>query len=565
MGKKTASMSESPTTDRNVPTRAKSLRNDVIAGLLVFMIALPLCLAISRASGFPPIAGIWTAVIGGVICTLLGNSELTIKGPAAGMIVIVLGAVTDLGAEFGQGLSEADKLYLGYKLALGVGVCAAIIQILFGLLRVGKWVDFFPLTPVHGMLAAIGLIIIAKQSYEMIGVAAKKGAEPLELLSELPHALGHMNPAIALIGIVSLVILFCFPLLRGDRLKAIPAQFIVLVVSLCMGIFMDLNQWHQYKLPFDFTGLGSNSGFELGPTFLVNIPYVLQDASQAFAFPDFRAIATKTGLQYIILFSLVGSLESLLSARAIELLDPWRRKTNYNRELAALGVANLLSSLIGGLPMIAEIVRSKANLDSGGRTRNANMFHGLFLLAFVLLLPSLIHRIPLAALGAMLVYTGFRLANPYEFLRIYKFGSEQLVVFVVTIIATLATDLLIGVGIGIATKIGFHLWNGVQLKSFFKADVEGIAQSDKKVLLIVNDAAIFSNWLGLNQVIQTNFQTYDLVTLDFSKTRFVDHTVMEKLHLTTNEAKQCGKELQVIGLEQHRSLSGHPLSAKKHI
>lgn len=193
------------------------------------------------------------------------------------------------------------------------------------------------------------------------------------------------------------------------------------------------------------------------------------------------------------------------------------------------------------------------------------MFHGLFLLAFVLLLPSLIHRIPLAALGAMLVYTGFRLANPYEFLRIYKLGSEQLVVFVVTIIATLATDLLIGVGIGIATKIGFHLWNGVKLKSFFKADVEGIAQSDKKVLLIVNDAAIFSNWLGLNQVIQTNFQTYDLVTLDFSKTRFVDHTVMEKLHLTTNEAKQYGKELQVIGLEQHRSLSGHPLSAKKHI
>lgn len=545
------------------PSRMGSLRNDVIAGFLVFVIALPLCLAIARACDFPPIAGIWTAVIGGIVCTLLGNSELTIKGPAAGMIVIVLGAVTDLGAEFGQSLSDTERILVGYKLALGVGVVAALIQIAFGFMRVGKWVDFFPLTPVHGMLAAIGLIIISKQVYEVIGVSAKKGAEPLELLREFPHALGEMNPGIALIGLVSLVILFCFPLIRGEKLKAIPAQFIVLVVAVCMGIFMDLNLWHSYRLPFQLSWESAVKEFELGPRFLVNIPYVLQDASQAFAFPDFRGVLTQTGIKYIVLFSLVGSLESLLSARAIELLDPWRRKTNYNRELAAVGCANLLSSLIGGLPMIAEIVRSKANVDSGARTRNANMFHGLFLLAFVLLMPALIHKIPLAALGAMLVYTGFRLANPNEFVRIYKLGSEQLVVFVVTIVATLATDLLIGVGIGIATKIGFHLWNGVPLRSIFHADVQGVERDNKNVLLIVNHAAVFSNWLGLSQMIQKNLQRYETVEMDLSKTRFIDHTVMEKLRLVVDEAKRAGKELRIIGLEHHESLSAHPLSAKK--
>lgn len=547
------------------PNRSSSWRNDLVAGFLVFLIALPLCLAIARASGFPPIAGIWTAVIGGVVCTLLGNSELTIKGPAAGMIVIVLGAVTELSAEFGQGLSDPEKAIVGYKLALGIGVVAAVVQVLFGLLRVGKWVDFFPLTPVHGMLAAIGLIIIAKQSYEVIGVSAAKGAEPLELLRDFPHALTEMNPGIAIIGLVSLIILFCFPYVRGQKLKAIPSQFIVLVVAVCMGLFMDLDHWHKYRLPFQFPWAGATTEFELGPRFLVDIPHVLKDASKAFAFPDFRGVWSFTGLKYIVLFSLVGSLESLLSARAIELLDPWKRKTNYNRELVAVGIANLLASLIGGLPMIAEIVRSKANVDSGGRTKNANLFHGLFLLAFVLLIPGLIHKIPLAALGAMLVYTGFRLANPNEFVRVFNVGREQLAVFVVTIAATLATDLLIGIGVGIATKIAFHLWNGCPVQNVFRADVQGVIQDDRHMLLIVNHAAVFSNWLGLNKVIQQTLQDYDSVALDLSKTRLVDHTVMEKLHQAMDEAKRLGKELKIIGLESHRSLSSHPLSAKKGI
>lgn len=173
-----------PTID---PTDRSSLRRDALAGFLVFLIAMPLCLAIARASGFPPISGIWTAVIGGVICSLISNAQLTIKGPAAGLIVIVLGSVVDLGNEFGAGLSDPQRAALGYQLTLGIAVVAALLQIVFGLLKAGRLVDFFPLTPVHGMLAAIGLIIIAKQAYEVIGVTPQRGAGPLQLLASLPE------------------------------------------------------------------------------------------------------------------------------------------------------------------------------------------------------------------------------------------------------------------------------------------------------------------------------------------------------------------------------------------
>ena len=208
-----------PDTNSMVPALASgyfaNFRYDILAGFLVFLIAMPLCLAIARASGFPPIAGIWTAVVGGVVCTLWSNSELTIKGPAAGLIVIVYGAVTDLGNDFGAGLADDDKAMLGYRLALGIGMTAGVIQILFGLIRAGRLADFFPLTPVHGMLASIGIIIIAKQSYEVIGATPEKGAGPLALLAKLPTAILSMNPEIALIGIVSLAVVFGLPLLRS--------------------------------------------------------------------------------------------------------------------------------------------------------------------------------------------------------------------------------------------------------------------------------------------------------------------------------------------------------------
>lgn len=545
------------------PGLLPNLRFDLVAGFLVFLIAMPLCLAIARASGYPPIAGIWTAVIGGVICSLISNSQLTIKGPAAGLIVIVYGAVTELGNEFGAGLSDADKAFLGYKLALGIGVTAGVVQILFGLLRAGRLADFFPLTPVHGMLASIGLIIIAKQAYEVLGAAPEKGVGPLRLYAGLPSALGNINPEIAIIGLVSLLILFGLPLMRVGWLKRVPAQLVVLVAAVGLGVAFDLEHRHTYLFPDDFFHPDHRGEFEVGPRFLVDMPEVLECPADAFAFPDFRGVATATGLQYILLFCLIGSLESLLSAKAIELVDPWRRKTDFDRDLLAVGVANTLASAVGALPMISEIVRSKANIDNGARTRGANFFHGLFLLGFVLLFPNLIHRIPLAALGAMLVYTGFRLASPREFVRTYRVGSEQFVVFVGTILATLATDLLVGIGVGIALEVAFHLRHGCPVGGLLRSDVTVVPEGDKLVVLVVRRAAVFSNWLGVRTAILREAEGRDEVVIDLTHTRLVDHSVMEKLRQLADDFARAGRRLTVVGLDEHTPLSGHPLAARK--
>ncbi|MFQ3594389.1 MAG: SulP family inorganic anion transporter [Gemmataceae bacterium] len=258
----------------------------------------------------------------------------------------------------------------------------------------------------------------------------------------------------------------------------------------------------------------------------------------------------------------MGSLESLLSAKAVDLLDPWCRKTDLDRDLIAVGLANTLAALIGGLPMISEIVRSKANLDNGAQTRWANFSHGVFLLVFVLLFPWLIHRIPLAALGAMLVYTGFRLASPQEFVRTYRIGSEQFLIFVGTIFATLVTDLLLGLLSGIAIKLLFHLWNGAPLASLLTAEVQEMEHPEGGTLLVVQRSALFSNWLGLRRSILLAAENQPRVVIDLSQTRLVDHSVMEKLHQLQRDLESQGRTLEVVGLEEHQPLSMHPRAAR---
>jgi MFS superfamily sulfate permease-like transporter len=539
-----------------------NLRPNLISGFLVFLIAMPLCLAIARASNFPPIAGIWTAVLGGLICTVISNSQLTIKGPAAGLIVIVSGAVVELGAEFGAGLSDAEKAFVGYKLALGIGVTAGVIQILFGLFKAGRLGDWFPLTPVHGMLASIGIVIIAKQAYTVFGAEPPKGAGPLGLLAALPMSLPNLNPEIAAIGLVSLLFLFGLPLVRNRYVRRIPAPLLVLLAGIGLGFAFDLHHTHTYPFPDHLFDTEHYRDYEVGPRFLVDVPDVLTEPAAAFALPDFRGVLTPTGLKYVLLFALIGSLESLLSAKAIDLIDPWRRKTDLNRDILAIGVANTAAACVGALPMISEIVRSKANTDNGARTKHANFFHGLFLLAFVLLLPDVIHSIPLAALAAMLVYTGFRLASPREFVNSYRIGKEQFLVFVGTIVATLATDLLIGILAGIALELFFHVIHGVPLKGMIWSLVEPVYDDGQKVVLVVRRAAVFCNWLGLKAAIHRVGDGRDVV-VDLSDTRLVDHSVMEKLHELEKEMAARGGQLTVVGLENHRPLSGHPLAARK--
>lgn len=533
------------------------LRQDAMSGCLVFLIALPLCLGISVASGFPPIAGIFTAIIGGIVTSLVSNSELTIKGPAAGMIVIVLGCVAEFGGDGTyKGFTDADMA--AYRAALAVAVAAAVLQIGFGVFRAGILGEFFPMAAVHGMLAAIGVIIISKQIPVALGVEAK--GEPLELLSHIPHFVRDANPAIACIGVTSVLIMFLWPLLakRLTPLKRLPAAIIVLAITVPMGLQFDLTREHVLHL--------RGHDYPLGEKYLVSMPDRPFGMFDFITTPDFSALQQPMAWKWVFLFFAIGTLESLLSAKAIEMLDPWKRKTDLDRDVLAVGSANLCAALVGGLPMISEIVRSKANIDNGARTRFANLWHALFLLLCVALIPVALHRIPLAALAGMLVYTGFRLAHPSEFLQIYRVGREQLLIFVVTLTAVLATDLLVGIAIGIALKIFVHALNGVPLSSMFKTFLDVETVGENTCVVHVHRSAVFSNWIPFRRQLEyLGMVQRQNVVVDLSQTVLVDHNVMDKLHELEQEFTQEGLALTIIGLERHQPASDHERAARKRI
>lgn len=522
----------------------RTWKADLLSGFLVFLIALPLCLGIALACGYPAIAGIFTAIIGGLLSTFFSNSELTIKGPAAGLIVIAIGCVTEFGYTGG---SDPAADFRAYKLALGVGVAAGLVQILFGVFRAGILGEFFPTTVIHGLLAAIGVIIIAKQFPIVMGASSE--GSPVDLLIQIPMFIVNMNPIIGLIGIVSLIIMFGYPLMTSPVLKMIPAPMVVLCVALPMGLYWDIGQEGTYTF--------NQQVHALGEKFLVSIP---MNMVGAMTFPDFSGLLTMVGVKYVIMFALIGSLESLLSAKAIDQIDPWKRKTNLDRDTLAVGVGNTVSALVGGLPMISEIVRSKANIDNGARTRFANMFHGLFLLIFVALAPALVNQLPQAALGAMLVFTGFRLASPQEFVHMYRLGKDQCLIFVSTIVGVLATDLLTGIAIGILVKFVLHVINGAPLRSLYTLNAEVTQEDDHSATIVVRDSAIFSTWIPLRKHLHRLLQDGKRVTLNLSETRLVDHTVMSKLQEWKAEFAAQHSELSVTGLEQHRPLSDSPVA-----
>lgn len=512
---------------------------DLGSGFLVFLIALPLCLGISMASGVPPTAGLITAIVGGMLASFLGSARLTIKGPAAGLIVIALGAVTELGA---------GDMAAGYHRMLAVGVVAGVIQVVFALTRAGALGDLMPSAVVHGMLAAIGVIIVSKQAHVLLGVTPH-GQEPLHLLAEIPHSLLNLNPEVFLIGLVGLLVLFGLPLVRAPWARKLPAPMAVLLLAVPLGFYFDLQHPHTYAI--------AAHTYQIGPNFLIRLPASL---ISAIALPDFSQVFSAVSLKYVVMFSLVGTIESLLSVTAVDSLDPEKRTSDLNRDLLATGLANVVATGIGGLPMISEIVRSKANIDAGARSHLSNFFHGAFLLASLALVPALLQTIPLTALAAMLIYTGLRLASPREFLHVYHIGAEQLLIFVVTMLVTLTTDLLVGVAAGLVLKALIHVKNGAPLSRFFNAVVAETRQGDT-VTLTVHDAAIFTNYLGLKARLQAIDHAVRKVVVDFENAWVVDHTVLAKLDGFGRT--WTDRSLEFVGLDGHEAMSHHPLAARR--
>lgn len=511
---------------------------DALSGFLVFLLALPLSLGIAKASEFPPIYGLLTAMIGGIVVSFIAGSPLTIKGPAAGLIVIVAGSVHELGH------GNAD---LGWHLALGAVVIAGIVQVLFGVLKFGKFSDIFPLSAVHGMLAAIGIIIMSKQIHILAGVTplnldGKAMVEPMDLLillkTTIPNFFEHTQ--VAVIGLTSLAIVFGWPMLKVNFLKRIPAPLVVLVVSILMAMAFGMENTGNFKplLTFDkgfFDILGVNVSFD-----------------------GFQHMGTF--IKYVIMFALVGSLEALLTVKAIDMMDPYKRKSNYNKDLMAVGFGNILAGIFGGLPMISEVARSSANVTGGGRTRWANFFHGIFIFVFLIFAVSFSNLIPMTALAAMLIGVGWKLAHPKEFGHMFKIGADQLVVFLVTIIVTLMSDLLIGIGLGIFTEIILHLFRGVGFKNLFKVRYKVVEN-----VIHVEGAIVFTNYLK----IQTELQSFDLseqIHLDVTKCHFIDHNAIESIQQLQAEFKVNDGMLDVIGLQHFKNVHGsvhHSATRKK--
>ncbi|HHH27725.1 MAG TPA: SulP family inorganic anion transporter [Polyangiaceae bacterium] len=512
-------------------------KRDLIAGFLVFLIALPLCMGIALASGFPPVAGIITAIVGGLVVNFLGSAQLTIKGPAAGLIVVAIGAVNELG--------QGDAT-LGYRRALAVGILAALVQIALALLRLARVGVAMPPSVVHGMLAAIGVIIVSKQVHAVFGVTPTV-SEPLDLLREVPGSVLHENPEIALIGIVSLVILFGVPMMRHSWVRRIPAPMLVLAVTVPLGLLFDLDHEHHYR----FAG----NEYAVGPQYLVSLPGALVDA---IAFPDFSVVFSGTSLKYVVMYALVGSIESTLSVVAVDQLDPAKRASDLNRDLLVVGIGNLISAAIGGLPMISEIVRSKANIDAGATSRWANFFHGGFLLLSVALIPGILHYIPLAALAAMLVYTGVRLAAPRELSHSLTLGADQLFIFVSTLMVTLLTDLLVGVGVGLVLKVLLHMGRGLPWKNLFRAEAE-VRRAEDELRIVLHGSATFLTFLRLQPHLQSIPADVERVVIDFGDVRLVDHTFLERLH---GMSEEWTAELLLESMDRFQSASEHPRSAR---
>ena len=477
----------------------KNLKKDFPASIVVFLVALPLCLGIALASGAPLFAGLISGIIGGIVVASFSGSQLSVSGPAAGLTVIILGAITSLGS------------YQTFLLAV---VLAGIFQLVLGLIKAGTIGNYFPSSVIEGMLAAIGLILILKQFPHALGVDTDfdgdqefAQANDQNTFSAIGEALSHVSLGAVVISVLSIAILLFWPKIK--KINIVPAPLVVVILGVVAALLL------------------AGTAYDLRADQMVSIPVVgnFNDFIGLFTTPDFSAFSNKEVYIVGATIAIVASLETLLSLEAVDKLDPIKRISPTNRELMAQGIGNICSGMVGGLPMTSVIVRSSANVGSGARTRLSAILHGGWLLLSVLFIPGIINLIPLSCLAAILLVVGYKLTRIELFKKMYRKGWDQFVPFVVTILAVLFTDLLKGVGIGLLVAVFYLLRTNMRNSYFYKVQQEG----DKKHLRIkLAEEVSFLNKAAI-QVLLTNIPKETHVIIDGSNARYIHPDVLETI------------------------------------
>ncbi|GAB3199805.1 SulP family inorganic anion transporter [Pontibacter aydingkolensis] len=511
-----------------------TLGKDIPAGLVVFLVALPLCLGISLASGAPLFSGILTGIVGGVIVALLSGSQLSVSGPAAGLTVIVLNGI------------ETLQSFEGFLLAV---VLAGFLQLVLGFIKAGVIGLYFPSSVIKGMLAAIGLILILKQIPHFMGADDDFFGEMTFIqpdgrttFSELFHAFTAINLGALIVGIVSLTILIVWDtawLKRYKFFKLVPGALIVVVLSIAM------NEMFKSMAP----------GLAISSSHLVSLPVIgsITDMGNELRLPDFSMLTNPQVYVVAITIAIVASLETLLSVEAVDKLDPHKRRTPNNRELKAQGVGNILSGMIGGLPMTAVIVRSSANIAAGGVTKMSAFVHGIFLLLSVLFLANFLNLIPLSALAAVLLVIGFKLTKPSLYKSQLKIGSEQFIPFVVTILAILFTDLLVGICIGLAVGIFYILKANYKSPYFYHKE----EQQDREIIRIkLSEHVSFLNKASIVLTLE-HMPNNSHVIIDGENSEYIDYDVLEAIQAFRKTAHERNITVEVLNVPEVSVMDMH--------
>ena len=480
----------------------KYLKTDLLSGMVVFLVALPLCLGIAVASGAPPFAGIICGVIAGIVVGMLSGSNVSVSGPAAGLIAIVLVAITDL----------------GYEPFLVAVIIAGLIQLTLGFAKAGTISSYFPTSVIEGMLVAIGIIIIKKEIPHAIGYdkahegdwfALEAGSES-GFFTELINSINYAHVGAILITVISIIILISFnkvPFLK--KIKAVPGALVVVIVGIIINEL------------FKSTG----SKLAISQDHLVNLPTAssFKEFIGQFTTPDFSAFTNVKVWLVGLTLAIVASIETLLCLEAGDKMDPLKRFSSANTELKAQGVGNILSGLIGGLPMTSVIVRTSANVNAGARTKLSAMAHGVFLLISVISIPGLLNKIPMASLAAILIMIGWKLANPKVFIHMWKTGKHQFIPFIITVVAVVLTDLLKGVGIGLAAGIIFILRGNMKLAYFFKKEKH---HQGETIHMDLAQEVSFLNKAAIKQTLAHLPENSKLV-INAANTVYIDYDVLE--------------------------------------